>query len=191
MPGPTRRNVIFDGVVKQCGGYYYRSASGTEMAVAARCATSIRWLMKDSPLCACGLRVSQRRNGRLKGSHVFRGSLFEATIHKKLILVDQRRTHATLERMDTTQIVALLIAERDRLNTAIQALQGPTKRRGRPPKNAVAAVAPAAAPEPPKRKRRKFTAAQRKAASGRMRQRWAARKKAATASAAKKKARAA
>ena len=32
-------------------------------------------------------------------------------------------------------VVALLIAERDRLNNAIEALQGPVKRRGRPPKN--------------------------------------------------------
>ena len=37
--------------------------------------------------------------------------------------------------METSQIVALLVAERDRLNRAIEALQGPTKRRGRPPKN--------------------------------------------------------
>ena len=35
--------------------------------------------------------------------------------------------------METTHIVALLTAERDRLNRAIEALQGPTKRIGRPP----------------------------------------------------------
>jgi hypothetical protein len=80
--------------------------------------------------------------------------------------------------MDTTQIVALLIAERDRLNTAIQALQGPTKRRGRPPKNPLTVAVPAAAVEPAKKKRSKFSAAQRKAAAERMRQRWAAKKKA-------------
>jgi hypothetical protein len=49
--------------------------------------------------------------------------------------------------MPTEQIIALLIAERDKLNRAIEALQGPVKRRGRPPKNAAAA----AAPPPPRR----------------------------------------
>jgi hypothetical protein len=75
--------------------------------------------------------------------------------------------------MPTEQIVALLIAERDKLNRAIDALQGPTKRRGRPPKDPLAAAAPA----PAKRKRRKFSAAQREAAAERMRQRWAAKRK--------------
>ena len=37
--------------------------------------------------------------------------------------------------MPTEQILALLIAERDKLNRAIEVLQGPTKRRGRPPRN--------------------------------------------------------
>jgi hypothetical protein len=80
--------------------------------------------------------------------------------------------------MPTEQIVALLIAERDKLNLAIQALQGPTKRRGRPPKNPLnIVVAPVSAPVPVKTKRRKFTAAQREAASERMRQRWAEKRK--------------
>jgi hypothetical protein len=79
--------------------------------------------------------------------------------------------------MLTEQILALLIAERDKLNRAIEALQGPTKRRGRPPKDELTA-ATHGAPEPPKRKRRKFSAAQREAAAERMRQRWAAKKKA-------------
>jgi hypothetical protein len=35
--------------------------------------------------------------------------------------------------MLTEHIVSLLIQERDRLNRAIEALQGPTKRRGHPP----------------------------------------------------------
>jgi hypothetical protein len=35
--------------------------------------------------------------------------------------------------MDTDQIVALLIGERDRLSGAIDALQDPAKRGGRPP----------------------------------------------------------
>jgi hypothetical protein len=79
-------------------------------------------------------------------------------------------------------ILALLTAERDKLHKAIEALTGPAKRRGRPPKNplAVAAAAPvkAAAAAPKTRKGRTFTAAQKKAAAERMRQRWAAKKKA-------------
>lgn len=73
--------------------------------------------------------------------------------------------------MPTEQIVALLIAERDRLNRAIEALQGPAARRGRPP----ASAAPAAAA--PKRKRKGMTPAQRKAQSARMKAFWAARRK--------------
>jgi hypothetical protein len=80
--------------------------------------------------------------------------------------------------MEIAQIIALLVAERDRLNDAIEALQGPTKRRGRPPKNPLASTAPTVAPAP-RKKRRKFSAAQREAAAERMRQRWAAKKKAA------------
>jgi hypothetical protein len=78
--------------------------------------------------------------------------------------------------MPTDQIVALLIAERDRLNRAIEALQGPTKRRGRPPKNPLLA---AVAPDPTTRKKRKpMTTAQRKAQALRMKAYWANRKKA-------------
>jgi hypothetical protein len=80
--------------------------------------------------------------------------------------------------MPVEQILALLIAERDKLNRAIEALQAPTKRRGRPPKNPLAAAATAAGPASTKRKRPHFTAAQREAAAERMRQRWAAKKKA-------------
>jgi hypothetical protein len=80
--------------------------------------------------------------------------------------------------MPVTDILALLIAERDRLNAAIAALQGGAapKRRGRPAKNAVAAEAPAE--EQPARKKRTFSDAQRKAISKRMKARWAAKKKA-------------
>jgi hypothetical protein len=78
--------------------------------------------------------------------------------------------------MPTEQILALLIAERDKLNRAIEALQGPIKRRGRPPKNSLPV---AVSPAPAKRKRPLFTAAQREAAAERMRQRWAVKKKAA------------
>ena len=67
-------------------------------------------------------------------------------------------------RMATEQIVALLIQERDRLNRAIEALQGPVKRQGRPSKNPSA--------EAPK-KRRISAATRRKMALGQKR-RWAA-----------------
>jgi hypothetical protein len=79
--------------------------------------------------------------------------------------------------MQTEQIVALLVAERDRLNRAIEALQGPTVRRGRPAKSASSAAAPAPVAAAPKRKRRGMTPAQRKAQSARMKAFWAARKK--------------
>src|SRR5712691_2818595 len=86
--------------------------------------------------------------------------------------------------MPTDHIVSLLIAERDRLNRAIEALGAPLKRRGRPPKNpapvatavAVPAVAvPAEAPAAPKRRPR--TAAQRKVQAERMKAYWARRRK--------------
>jgi hypothetical protein len=82
--------------------------------------------------------------------------------------------------MPTDQILALLMAEREKLNRAIEALQGAVKRRGRPPKNAVAALDSAAAAKPAGR-RRKRTAAQRKAQAERMRAYWAKRKKQAKA----------
>jgi hypothetical protein len=82
--------------------------------------------------------------------------------------------------MQTEHIVNLLIQERDRITRAIEALQGPTKRRGRPPKSPLAVVA--AGPlnaAPAKAKKRGWTAAQKKAASLRMKARWAKKKKAA------------
>jgi hypothetical protein len=77
--------------------------------------------------------------------------------------------------MPTEHIVALLIEERDKLNRAIEALQG-TKRLGRPPKSQ-GAEAPAAVQ--PKKRTRRFTPAQRKAQAARMKAYWAAKKKAA------------
>ena len=70
---------------------------------------------------------------------------------------------------DIAYILAVLVEERDRLNSAIEALQGPVKRRGRPPKSD-GAVRPAG-------KRRVRSAAERKAQSERMRKYWAARKR--------------
>jgi hypothetical protein len=64
--------------------------------------------------------------------------------------------------MPTERILALLIEERDKLNRAIEALQGPTKRRGRPPKNSLNSPASPEPAPPAKKKRRKCTAAQRK-----------------------------
>lgn len=81
--------------------------------------------------------------------------------------------------MATEHIVSLLLAERDRLTRAIDALQGPAKRRGRPPRAAAAAPAASSpAKAKPARKRRKLTAAEKKAASERMKAFWAARRKA-------------
>jgi hypothetical protein len=95
--------------------------------------------------------------------------------------------------MATANILALLVAERDRLSRAIEALQGPIKRRGRPPKNAdgfnyAAANVPdwvkpaserktAAAAPKKERKKRVFTAAQRNAQGLRMKKFWAVRRK--------------
>jgi hypothetical protein len=81
--------------------------------------------------------------------------------------------------MPTEHILTLLIQERDKLNRAIEALQGSAKRRGRPPKNPLASVAtgPASAPLP--RKKRTFSAAQRKQQAERMKKYWASKKKAA------------
>jgi hypothetical protein len=76
--------------------------------------------------------------------------------------------------MPTEDIIELLIAERDKLNRAIETLQGSAKRRGRPPKHQSPTTAlPTSAP---KRKRRR-TAAQRKAQAERMKAYWAAKRK--------------
>jgi hypothetical protein len=77
--------------------------------------------------------------------------------------------------MPTEHILSLLIAERDKLNRAIEALQGPAKRRGRPTKNPLAVSAAA----PTKRPRQKSAAqiARDKAASARMKKYWAAKRK--------------
>jgi hypothetical protein len=85
--------------------------------------------------------------------------------------------------MPTDHIVALLIAERDKLNRAIEALSEPVKRRGRPPKNPVATAdySDPTMPEwgkPAKKKARTWSAAQKKAAAERMKARWAVKKKA-------------
>lgn len=79
--------------------------------------------------------------------------------------------------MPTDQILQLLIAERDRLNRAIDALQGGQPRRGRPRSKVVENATDTTA-SAPARRRKSWTAAQKKAASARMKKRWAAKKKA-------------
>lgn len=82
--------------------------------------------------------------------------------------------------MPTENILSLLVAERDRLNRAIEALQGGVRRRGRPPMNSGVAAsvhtAPATAPAK-KRQRKPMTPAQKKAHSERMKAFWAERRK--------------
>ena len=72
--------------------------------------------------------------------------------------------------MEIEHIVALLIEERNRLDGAIHALQGP-KRRGRPPANKVSS---AASPAAPVKRKRTLSAAGRKAIAEAARRRWAA-----------------
>jgi hypothetical protein len=74
--------------------------------------------------------------------------------------------------MATDHILTLLIAERDKLNKAIDALGGTTK-----PAGPAAVAAPRVAAAPKKRKRKPLTAAQKKAHSDRMKAFWAARRK--------------
>ena len=78
--------------------------------------------------------------------------------------------------MPSEQIVMLLIEERNRLNRAIEALQGTAKHRGRPPKNPLAATA-ATSTATSRKKPKRRTAAQRKAQAERMKAYWAKRKK--------------
>jgi hypothetical protein len=71
--------------------------------------------------------------------------------------------------MSIEQIVSLLVQERDKLSRAIEALQSPVKRRGRPPKNAGHD-----APVPMKRK--PFSAATKRKMVLAQKTRWAAKK---------------
>jgi hypothetical protein len=73
------------------------------------------------------------------------------------------------------QILSLLIAERDRINRAIEALQEPTKHRGRPKKIPELIPTSAAVSRPGKRRGR--SAAQRQAQAEKMRAYWAKRRK--------------
>lgn len=75
--------------------------------------------------------------------------------------------------MPNDNILALLIEERDKLNRAIEALEGSRARRGRPPKAATASIAKADGI----RRRGHMSPAARKAQSARMREYWANRRK--------------
>jgi hypothetical protein len=81
--------------------------------------------------------------------------------------------------MPTEHILALLIQERDKLNRAIELLQGP-KRRGRPPKDQGAGVfhTPHSSQAVKPKKTVNWTPARRKAQAARMKAFWAAKKKA-------------
>ena len=99
-------------------------------------------------------------------------ALRSSAVPRRQQCAESDASHVTLSSyMLTDQILALLIQERDKLNRAIEALQGPLKPRGRPPKNAIAPVGAA----PAQRKAR--TPAQRKAQAKRMKEYWAKRKK--------------
>jgi hypothetical protein len=79
--------------------------------------------------------------------------------------------------MPTDQLVTLLIAERDKLTRAIEVLQG-ARRRGRPPKNPLSAIASTTVPAPtPNGHKGGMTAAARKAQSKRMKAYWAKKRK--------------
>ena len=75
--------------------------------------------------------------------------------------------------MPTDHILALLISERDKLNRAIEALQGSATRRGRPAKNATTPTPTIA----PKKKPKRQSAARRKAQAERMKAYWAEKRK--------------
>lgn len=82
--------------------------------------------------------------------------------------------------MPTEQILALLVAERDKLNRAIEALGGIVKRRrGRPPKNPLASIPVVAAMLAPAtaKKHHMRSPAARKAQAARMKAYWAAKNK--------------
>jgi hypothetical protein len=79
--------------------------------------------------------------------------------------------------MALEHIVGLLIQERDRIERAIEALQGAVKRRGRPPKNSVAAELPAPSVSLKRKGRPPMSAAEKLAASERMKSFWAAKRK--------------
>lgn len=81
--------------------------------------------------------------------------------------------------MATDHILALLIAERDKINRAIEALGAPAgKRRGRPRKDATATASTPAPVGKKTRKKRTFSPEMREAARQRAKAMWAKKRKA-------------
>jgi hypothetical protein len=76
--------------------------------------------------------------------------------------------------MPTDHILALLIQERDKLNSAIAALTGGAKRRGRPPKNPQL-FPPEMNPQKVS-KRKPFSAATKRKMAAAQKKRWAVKK---------------
>lgn len=79
--------------------------------------------------------------------------------------------------MDMEQILRLLIAERDRLDRAIEALGGPARRDGAGTRGSRKNPATAGDQNRKKPRRGRMSAAARKAVSERMTKYWAARRK--------------
>jgi hypothetical protein len=84
--------------------------------------------------------------------------------------------------MPISDIVSLLIEERNRIDKALEALGGPARRLGRPRKGAKTASAITTTNGVPARSGGKWSASARKDASERMRAYWAAKRKDAKAS---------
>ena len=79
--------------------------------------------------------------------------------------------------MDIQNILADLKRERDRLNSAITALEGPARRRGRPAGSGAGSSSSSSSASSGRRPRRHMSAAARKRISEMMKQRWAERKR--------------
>jgi hypothetical protein len=85
---------------------------------------------------------------------------------------------ATITTMPVDQILSLLIAEREKITRAIDALQGTPRRGGRPRKNVTTPTIDAAPATNHNRKRR-WTLAMKRAARDRAKAVWAKKRKAA------------
>jgi hypothetical protein len=109
--------------------------------------------------------AEHRTCGRCAGRPDLLGGSHRET-HSLIVLA-----RATIELM-SEQILALLFAERDKLNRAIEALGGTTgKRRGRPP--GTRNTPPVAAGKAPAKPKRKLSAASRRAMVAAAKKRWA------------------
>ena len=78
--------------------------------------------------------------------------------------------------MAIEHILALLIQERDKLNRAIEALQGPLKRRGGLPKNRTEPVGSVSSDGAAAKKRKPLSAATRRKMARAQKKRWAEKK---------------